>query len=54
MIRRPHYKTLQDEKATDIHIVPTHLVGMLGLADTATYDLEQREADPLCGFPYAV
>ena len=32
-------RTLQDEKATDIHIVPTHLVGMLGLADIATYDL---------------
>jgi acyl-CoA synthetase (AMP-forming)/AMP-acid ligase II len=32
-------KTLQDEKATDIHIVPTHLVSMLGLADTTAYDL---------------
>ena len=32
-------QTLQDEKATDIHIVPTHLVGMLSLADTTTYDL---------------
>ena len=32
-------KTLQDEKATDIHIVPTHLVSLLGLADTASYDL---------------
>ncbi len=32
-------KTLADEKATDIHIVPTHLVGMLALADTNSYDL---------------
>jgi acyl-CoA synthetase (AMP-forming)/AMP-acid ligase II len=32
-------KTLQDEKATDIHIVPTHLVSMLSLADSA-YDLK--------------
>jgi len=32
-------KTLQDERATDIHIVPTHLVGMLSLPDAAAYDL---------------
>ena len=32
-------KTLEDEKATDIHIVPTHLVGMLNLPDAAAYDL---------------
>lgn len=32
-------QTLQDEKATDIHIVPTQLVGMLSLPDIAGYDL---------------
>ena len=32
-------KTLQDEKATDIHIVPTHLVSMLSLSDATPYDL---------------
>ena len=32
---------LQDEQATDIHIVPTHLVSMLALADTAKYDLSK-------------
>jgi acyl-CoA synthetase (AMP-forming)/AMP-acid ligase II len=33
-------KALQDEKATDIHIVPTHLVGMLSLADPSSYNLD--------------
>jgi acyl-CoA synthetase (AMP-forming)/AMP-acid ligase II len=32
-------KTLQDEKATDIHIVPTHLVTMLTVPDIDRYDL---------------
>jgi acyl-CoA synthetase (AMP-forming)/AMP-acid ligase II len=32
-------KTIQDEKATDIHIVPTQLVPMLGLPDVKQYDL---------------
>ena len=32
-------QTIQDEKATDIHIVPTHLVGMLGLP-TNDYNLK--------------
>jgi acyl-CoA synthetase (AMP-forming)/AMP-acid ligase II len=32
-------QTLQDEKATDIHIVPTQLVGMLALPDINGYDL---------------
>jgi len=31
-------KMLQDEKATDIHIVPTHLVAMLAQPDVAQYD----------------
>lgn len=34
-------QTLQDEKATDIHIVPTHLVGMLALPDIDQYDLSR-------------
>ncbi len=32
-------KTIQDEKATDLHIVPTHLVGILSLPDIENYDL---------------
>jgi len=32
-------RTLQDERATDIHIVPTHLVGMLSLPNVESYDL---------------
>ncbi len=32
-------KMLQDEKITDTHIVPTHLVGMLNLPNTTKYDL---------------
>ena len=30
---------IQDERATDIHIVPTHLVGMLALPNIDKYDL---------------
>jgi long-chain acyl-CoA synthetase len=30
---------VQDERATDVHIVPTHLVGMLALPSIAEYDL---------------
>jgi long-chain acyl-CoA synthetase len=33
-------QAVQDEKATDIHIVPTHLVGMLALPEVGTYDLK--------------
>jgi acyl-CoA synthetase (AMP-forming)/AMP-acid ligase II len=32
-------RTLADEKATDIHIVPTHLVAMLNVPDIESYDL---------------
>jgi acyl-CoA synthetase (AMP-forming)/AMP-acid ligase II len=32
-------KTIQDEKATDISIVPTHLVAMLAVPDLKKYDL---------------
>lgn len=32
-------KAVQDEKATDIHIVPTHLAAFLSLADVEAYDL---------------
>jgi acyl-CoA synthetase (AMP-forming)/AMP-acid ligase II len=38
---RATLQTLQDEKATDIHIVPTHLVGMLALPDIDRYDLSR-------------
>lgn len=36
---RATLKTLQDEKATDIHIVPTHLAAFLALPDVDRYDL---------------
>ena len=32
-------RAIQDEKATDLHIVPTHLVSMLAVPDVETYDL---------------
>ena len=32
-------QAIQDEKATDIHIVPTHLAAFLALADVDKYDL---------------
>jgi long-chain acyl-CoA synthetase len=32
-------RVIQDEKATDIHIVPTHLVSILALPDLKTYDV---------------
>ncbi|MBM4324058.1 MAG: long-chain-fatty-acid--CoA ligase [Deltaproteobacteria bacterium] len=32
-------KAIQDEKGTDLHIVPTHLVGILSLPDIEKYDL---------------
>ena len=38
---RATLQTLQDENATDIHIVPTHLVGMLALPDIDRYDLSR-------------
>ncbi|MCL4553116.1 MAG: long-chain-fatty-acid--CoA ligase [Candidatus Marsarchaeota archaeon] len=34
---------IQDEKATDIHIVPTHLVGLLGAPDIGRHDLSSLE-----------
>jgi acyl-CoA synthetase (AMP-forming)/AMP-acid ligase II len=34
-------RALQNEKATDIHIVPTHLVGMLALPTVGAYDLSR-------------
>ncbi|MFH1112640.1 MAG: long-chain-fatty-acid--CoA ligase [Pseudomonadota bacterium] len=41
----PHatFQAIQDEKATDIHIVPTHLVGMLAQSDLGRYDLSSLE-----------
>ena len=36
-------RTIQDEKATDIHIVPTHLVGMLSAPDIGRYDLSSLQ-----------
>jgi acyl-CoA synthetase (AMP-forming)/AMP-acid ligase II len=36
-------RTIQDEKATDIHIVPTHLVGMLSTPDIGRYDLSSLQ-----------
>ena len=41
----PHaaVRTIQDEKATDIHIVPTHLSSMLASPDIGRYDLSSLE-----------
>jgi len=36
-------KTIQDEKATDIHIVPTHLVSFLTVPDIRRYDLSSLQ-----------
>ncbi|MBN1106324.1 MAG: long-chain-fatty-acid--CoA ligase [Deltaproteobacteria bacterium] len=36
-------RTLQDEEATDIHIVPTHLVGFLALPEVDKYNLRHLE-----------
>ena len=36
-------QAIQDEKATDIHIVPTHLVGMLATPDIGRHDLSSLE-----------
>jgi len=36
---RATLKTIQDEKVTDIHIVPTHLVAFIALPDVDRYDL---------------
>ena len=36
-------KAIQDEKATDIHIVPTHLVSLLATPDVGRYDLSRLE-----------
>ncbi len=36
---RATLKTIQDEKATDIHIVPTHLAAFLALPDVDEFDL---------------
>ena len=33
-------QAIQDEKATDLHIVPTHLVTMLALPNIDQYDLK--------------
>jgi len=41
----PHatLKAIQDEKATDLHIVPTHLVGILAAPNIDRYDLSSLE-----------
>ena len=36
-------QAVHDERATDLHIVPTHLVGMLALHDVEKYDLGSLE-----------
>ena len=36
-------QTVEDERATDLHIVPTHLVSMLGLPNVQQYDLKSLE-----------
>jgi acyl-CoA synthetase (AMP-forming)/AMP-acid ligase II len=36
-------QVIENERATDLHIVPTHLVGMLELPDIERYDLKSLE-----------
>jgi acyl-CoA synthetase (AMP-forming)/AMP-acid ligase II len=40
---RETLKTIQDEHATDIHIVPTHLVSMLTVPDVRRYNLSSLQ-----------
>jgi long-chain acyl-CoA synthetase len=47
-------KLIQEEAATDIHIVPTNLVGMLGLPDIDTYDLSSLKRVWYAGSPMPV
>ena len=45
---------IQDEKATDIHIVPTNLVSMLALPDIQKYDLSSLKRIWYAGSPMPV
>jgi acyl-CoA synthetase (AMP-forming)/AMP-acid ligase II len=47
-------KLIQEEAATDIHIVPTHLVAMLSLADIDSYDLSSLKRIWYAGSPMPV
>jgi long-chain acyl-CoA synthetase len=45
---------IQDERVTDIHIVPTHLVSMLGLPEIHQYDLSTLKRIWYAGSPMPV
>jgi len=47
-------QAIQDEKATDIDIVPTHLVAMLNLPDLDKYDLSSLKRMQYAGSPMPV
>lgn len=47
-------KLIQDEAATDIHIVPTNLVGMLGLSNVEQFDLSSLKRIWYAGSPMPV
>ena len=47
-------KMIQEEAATDIHIVPTNLVSMLSLPDIGTYDLSSLKRIWYAGSPMPV
>lgn len=47
-------QTIQDEKATDIQIVPTHLVAMLALPDLKKYDVSSLKRIYYVGSPMPV
>ena len=47
-------KMIQDERVTDIHIVPTHLVSMLGLPEIKHYDLRTLKRIWYAGSPMPV
>ena len=46
-------KSIQEEKATDLHIVPTHLVSMLALPDVEMYDLSSLKRISVCRLSHA-
>jgi long-chain acyl-CoA synthetase len=47
-------KVIQDERVTDIHIVPTHLVSMLGFPEIKHYDLSTLKRIWYAGSPMPV
>ena len=47
MIRMRPFKAIEDEKATDIHIVPTHLAAFLASPHVDDHDLSKPQTHVL-------